>query len=95
MSLIITEELFKKLGLTQTDNVTANLADGKKLPCKVTSEVTIHYKNRHAVVEAVVVPGAERVLLGVIPLESMDLMVNPKNQTLVGIHGDEIMCMVY
>jgi clan AA aspartic protease len=95
MSLILTEELFQKLGLTQTGTIDANLADGRKLPCKVTSGVIINWQNRRTLVEAVVIPGATRVLLGAIPLEGMDLMVDPVNNALVGVHGDEIVCMVY
>jgi len=95
MSLIIPEELFQKLGLTQIGNINANLADGRQLPCKVTSPVIIYWQNRRTTVEAVVIPGAKRVLLGAIPLEGMDLMVDPVNQTLVGVHGDEVVCTVY
>jgi hypothetical protein len=36
-----------------------------------------------------VLPGSEDVLLGVIPMEDMDLMVDPKHQEVVGVHGDE------
>ena len=50
--------------------------------------VDIYWKNRSSSQRAVVIPGAEDVLLGAIPLEDMDLMVNPVNQELVGIHGD-------
>jgi hypothetical protein len=32
-------------------------------------------------------------LLGVIPLEFMDLMVDPVNRELVGVHGDETILM--
>jgi clan AA aspartic protease len=95
MRLDITEELFQKLGLTQIDDITANLADGRKMTCKLTSGVIVHCKNRNTLTKAVVIPGANRVLLGVIPLEDMDFMVDPNTQTLVGAHGDEIMCMVY
>ena len=37
---------------------------------------------------------AEITLLGVVPLEDLDLMVNPVSQELVGIHGDEWLSMV-
>nr|AGS52565.1 hypothetical protein [uncultured bacterium contig00023] len=33
-------------------------------------------------------------LLGVIPLEFMDLMVNPVTQQLEGVHGDQAILMV-
>jgi hypothetical protein len=35
-----------------------------------------------------VIPNATEVLLGAIPLEDMDLMVDPVGQKLVGRHGD-------
>ena len=38
---------------------------------------------------AVVVADAKKVLLGALPLEAMDLIVDPVRQTLVGAHGDE------
>jgi hypothetical protein len=34
------------------------------------------------------------VLLGAIPLEGMDLMVNPVAGELVGVHGDEPLGMI-
>jgi hypothetical protein len=34
------------------------------------------------------------VLLGAIPLEDMDLIVNPAKGELVGAHGDEVVCLV-
>ena len=36
---------------------------------------------------ALVLPGAEEVLLGVIPLEEMDVIIDPINQTLA-VHPD-------
>jgi clan AA aspartic protease len=95
MTLIITEELYQKLGLTQKKEKIANLANGMRVSCKVTSPVSIYWKNRSTMVEAVVVPGAERVLLGVIPLEDMDLIVEPKNEELVGAHGNKALCWIY
>jgi clan AA aspartic protease len=95
MSLIITEELYQKLGLFQKREIMANLADGRRLPCKVTNSVTIHCQNRSTAVEAVVIPGAKKILLGVLPLEGMDLTIDPKRQKLVGVHGDEVVCTAY
>jgi clan AA aspartic protease len=95
MALIITEELYQKLGLTQKREIIANLADGRRLPCIETSGVNIYCQDRETEVRAMVIPGAKRVLLGVIPLESMDLTVDPKRQKLVGVHGDEVVCTVY
>jgi len=94
-NLVITEELRQKLGLQIKGEKPAQIANGQRVTCQVTDAVEIHWKNRDTVLPAVVVPGAEVVLLGVIPLEAMDLMVNPTTQELVGAHGDEVEYMIF
>jgi clan AA aspartic protease len=94
-SLVITEELYQKLGLAQTGVTNAKLADGRKMPCIITNDIILQCNGRETSIRAAVIPGAERVLMGVLPLELMDFMVDPANQTLVGVHGDRIECMVY
>jgi len=93
-TLVINEELFKQLGLSVVKTRNINLAGGEKTEGKVTDAVYIQWKDRFAVVNAVVLPGG-KPLLGVIPLEFMDLMVDPVNLELVGVHGDqaELMAM--
>ena len=90
LNLVITEELRQKLGLAVKDEKIAHIANGQRVSCKVTDAVEVHWKNRSTVVPALVIPGAEKILLGAIPLEGMDLMVNPVNQELVGVHGDDV-----
>jgi clan AA aspartic protease len=94
MTLVITEELCQTLGLSKVDEKIIRTASGQRLACKVTEPVDIHWKNRSSSQRAVVIPGAEDVLLGAIPLEDMDLMVNPVTQEPVGIHGDIVECIV-
>jgi len=90
MNLVITEELFKKLGLAVKEERTVHIANGQRLKCKVAEAVEVKWKDRFMILPAVVVPGAEKVLLGAIALEGMDLMVNPVTQELTGINGDKI-----
>ena len=90
MNLVIPEELRLKLGLSVKKERMAHITYGQRVPCKETEAVEVQWKNRSTVVPAVVIPGAEAILLGAIPLEGMDLMVDPVHQELVGIHGDEI-----
>jgi len=52
----------------------------------VHAEITL--KNRSMICQPWVV-SAGRILLGAIPLENMDLIVDPGSQMLVGAHGDE------
>jgi hypothetical protein len=88
MNLVITEELYQKLGLGITGEKTALIANGQRVNCKMTDSVVIHWKNRFTALPAMVIPGAKRILFGALPLEAMDLMVNPVSQEVVGVHGD-------
>ena len=88
MSLVITEELCQKLGLMVRGEKFARIANGQRVSCKVTEAVEIHWKNRTSIQSAVVIPGAAEILLGTMPLEDMELMVNPVTQELAGVHGD-------
>jgi clan AA aspartic protease len=94
-SLVISEEQRNKLGLSIVEERSVKLADGRRTACKLTESVEVHWKDRHWPCAAVVIPSAETVLLGAIPLEGMDLMINPKTQELVGVHGDTVEYMVF
>jgi clan AA aspartic protease len=94
-SLVISEEQREKLGLRIVEERSIKLADGRRTACKLTEAVEVHWKDRHWPCAAVVIPNAETVLLGAIPLEGMDLMINPKTQELVGVHGDTVEYMVF
>ena len=94
MHLVITEDLRQKLGLAVRGEKTARIANGQRLRCKVTDGVKFRWKNREMILEALVIPGAETVLMGALTLEGLDLMVNPVSQELVGIHGDEVEYLV-
>jgi len=91
-TLVINEDIFKQLGLSVVETRSINVAGGGKVLCKVTDPVHIYWKNRFASVNAVVMPQGNP-LLGVIPLEFMDLIVDPIRQELVGAHGDEAVLM--
>ena len=88
MYLVITEELREKLGLEITDERPAHIANGQRITCQITEGVEVHWKNRNTVVHAMIIPGAKKVLFGAIPMEAMDLMVNPVTQEVSGVHGD-------
>ena len=87
-TLVIDEHLFERLGLDAMAEREITLANNAKETCKVTEPLEIHWEDRFVAMSAVVVEGASEFLLGVLPLEGMDLMVDPVNQKLVGVHGD-------
>ena len=89
VTLVINEDICQQLGLDIESTRTATLAGGSKVVCKVTEPVRIYWKDRDATCQAVVLPEGE-ILLGVIPLEFMDLIVDPVKEELVGAHGDRI-----
>jgi len=90
-TLVISETLRKKLGLAVIDSRTVTLAGGSKASCDIAEPVQICWKNRTSLIRPWVMPGEDEVLLGVIPLEEMDLVVDPVNRLLIGAHGDEMM----
>jgi clan AA aspartic protease len=93
-TVVITEEIREKLGLVIRGKRPATLANSRKEMCKVTDAVEIIWKSRSTMIPALVVPGNGKVLLGAIPLEAMDLIVDPSKQVLIGAHGEEIMTYI-
>jgi clan AA aspartic protease len=92
--LVINDDVCKTLGLQIARDCKVSLAGEEKAIAKITAQVEVHWHDRTTTCQALVMPGSGEVLLGAIPLEGMDLMVDPVNQTLAGIHGDEVVCVV-
>jgi clan AA aspartic protease len=87
--LVINEQLFQQLGLDVIGERKTTLANNAKEMCKITEPVEINWENRSVVMSALVVEDAPDSLLGVLPLEGMDLIVDTVNQKLVGAHGNQ------
>ena len=90
-TLVINQELFQKLGLEAIDQRVIRFANNETEICTLTEPIEIHWENRFIPLPALVVKDAAKVLLGVLPLEGMDLIVDTINQKLVGAHGEEPM----
>jgi len=86
--LVINEQLFQQLGLDVIGEREINLANDAREICKVTEAMEINWEDRSVVMSALVIEDAPETLLGVLPLEGMDLIVDTVNQKLVGAHGD-------
>jgi clan AA aspartic protease len=93
-TLAITEAVREKLGLAIQGLRRSTLADGTKQVYQVTEPVEIRWKDRYTACPATLLPGAGEVLLGAIPMEDLDLIVDPKRQQVVGAHGDEALYML-
>lgn len=51
--------------------------------CDVVSSVELRFKNRQTTCRAMILPGDSVPLLGSIPLEDMDVLINPLRQELI------------
>jgi clan AA aspartic protease len=87
---VINEEVREKLGLDILGIEPGTLANGAQELYNLAGPIEVRWKNRRTICEALVMPQAQNVLLGAIPLEGMDLTVNSREEKVVGIHGDEV-----
>ena len=93
-TLVINENMRQQLGLEVRREREVTLANGTKEMCKITEPVEIYWKDRVTAAPALVVSGDGEVLLGALPLEDMDLIVDPVRQVLIGAHGDKIFARI-
>jgi len=89
-TIVINEATREKLGLDVLGTESGTLADGRKGMYNLAGPLEVRWKNRRTTCDALVLPDAEDILLGAIPLEAMDLTINPRRE-LVGTHGAEIL----
>jgi predicted aspartyl protease len=94
-TLVINEETRQKLGLAVEGSIASPLADGSTTHYDQTEAVKIQWKNRSTTQQALVVPDAHDILLGALPLEVMDLMVDPVHERLTGVHGNQPVHVLY
>jgi clan AA aspartic protease len=94
ITLVINEKLRLQLGLEIQGERRATLADNTKTTVKIADPVRVCWKNRSMICAPLVASGDGKILLGSIPLENMDLMVDPVRQELTGVHGDEVISIL-
>jgi clan AA aspartic protease len=94
-TLVINEDIREELGLPITGASSGTLADGTRGTYSMAGPLEVIWKDRRATCDAIVVPHAEDVLLGAIPLEALDLIVNPHKEEVVGAHGDQVLHLIY
>lgn len=78
--LCIPEHVRLQLKLDVLEEREVKLADGSRATYPYVGPVIIRFKNRTGCVGALVL--GDEVLLGAIPLEDMDLVVNPRDRTV-------------
>ena len=80
--MAINEEIQAQLGLSVTERLLVQLADGTPLELDVVGPLEARFGDRSSLVTALVLPGSAVPLFGAIPMEYMDLIVDPAKQTL-------------
>jgi len=78
--LTITDSIKRQLDLEPMEIQEVELADGSHVECEIVGPVDVHFRTRCTSCRAVVLPGTTEVLLGAIPIEDMDVMIDLKNQ---------------
>lgn len=81
--LCINENIQEYLQLPFERRERCEIADGRVLECDVVGPVHVKFANRHATCNAYVLPGDSEPLLGAIPMEEMDVLLDMQRQELV------------
>ena len=80
ITLYIPEHIVLQLKLEALEQREVTTADGKKRLVPYVGPVQIRFENRNCFTGALVL--GDSVLLGAVPLEDMDLVINPRLQTI-------------
>jgi len=81
--MCINETVREQLNLSVIDRRKGQLADGSIVEYDVVGPIEVRFQNRKCTATAMVLPGDSECLLGAIPLEDMDIMVNPSRRELI------------
>ena len=70
------------MGLPIIEKMIVQLADGTPIELDVVGPLEVRFGNRTSMLRALVLPGNAEPLFGAIPMEEMDLIVDPAKQAL-------------
>jgi clan AA aspartic protease len=93
--MAVTESLKRLLDLPKIDDMQAELGDGSIVQLEVVGPVEVRFQNRRTIVNAMVVPDSADVLLGAIPMQGLDVLIDPKReQSIVNPESPDIARML-
>ena len=81
--LSINENIKTQLDLPFIEKQFVTLADESTIEVEIVGPVEVRFENRRTSVDAVVLPGDAEVLLGAIPMEDMDVLIDQRERKLV------------
>ena len=85
--LAINENIQRQLGLDKIGEQTARFADDSLHTLDEEGPVDVVFGNRSTTTRAIVLPGDAEVLLGAIPMEALDVIIDPRDQQMK-VHPD-------
>ena len=81
--LTIPKSIQQKLDLPKVNEQNVELGNGTIITVDVVGPVEIRFQNRVTIVTAVVLPNEVEILLGVIPLQALDVLIDPRRERLI------------
>ena len=81
--LVINDHIRQQLDLPLIEEQVFRMADEKEVRGEVVGPVEVRYQNRSTTVRAVVLDGVVEPLLGSIPKEDLDVIVQPKQRRFI------------
>ncbi len=81
--LIINKEIQEQLQLPVLGKRPVKLADETIVEVDIVGPVEVRFETRATTVRALVIPDTEEVLLGAIPLEGLDVIIDPLRERLL------------
>ena len=85
--MAINEAIQEQLGLSFVEKRKLTMADGTVQEFDVVGPLMVKFSNRTATCNALILQGDNEPLLGVIPMEEMDVIIHPQRQELI-VHPD-------
>ena len=81
--LVITEHVRQQLDLPFIEEQVFRMVDETEVRGQIVGPVEVRFENRRATADAVILKAVTEVLLGSIPMEDLDVVIDPKQQRLV------------
>jgi clan AA aspartic protease len=81
INLCIPDIVRRELGLDIARSRVAQMADGSLVEVGIVEPVSVQFENRKTTTTAMVL--GNEVLLGAIPMQDMDVMIDPRNERLI------------
>ena len=81
INLCVPDIVRRELGLEIARTRVAQMADGSLVEVGIVEPVTVTFENRRTTTTAMVL--GDEVLLGAIPMQDMDVVIDPRNERLI------------